>query len=292
MKTSRTARTATVAAALLLLATGCAGEETDDAPGDAAGGVSYDADDVVLQVEYTGGFTTATMLLTRLPAVTVYGDGRVITEGPQIMIYPGPAMPNLQVQRISPEDVQALADRALDAGVGAGLDFGQPPIADATTTRFTVLTQVGPQTSEVYALEHPDGEAADLTEDQRAARTAMWELFTALTDLPGTLGAEAVSEAEPYQATAVAAVAEPWQPLDEGLGDQPEVSWPGPELPGEPINDDLGLPCLTVTGADAEAVLAAAAEANLETPWESGDERWRVTLRPLLPGETGCADLL
>lgn len=274
---------------MLVLAAACA-----DATAGAGGGdgeeLSYADDDVVLQVEYVGGFTTPAHLATRLPALTVYGDGRVITEGPQIAIYPGPALPNLQVQRISREDVRTLVDLALDAGVGTRLDFGEPPVADAATTKITVLTQVGPQVTEVYALAEAADADSGLTDDQVAAREAVRDLLAALTDLPTTLGADAVSDEGPYQPTAVAAVAAPWSP-DDTLGEQPAIDWPGPQLPGEPLDADLGVHCVTVTGDETSAVLTAAAEANQLSPWVSGGERWQVTFRPLLPGETGCADL-
>lgn len=289
MTTSRSVRAAAAVATLLLLATACAQDAAGAGPASGED-ITYADDDVALRVEYTGGFTTPAVLATRLPVLTVYGDGRVITEGPQIMIYPAPALPNLQVQRISRDDVLALVDRALDAGVGTQLDFGDPLIADGATTKFTVMTQVGPQVTEVYALPEAGGADHGLTDDQVAAREAMRDLFAALTDLATTLGAAAVSDEGPYQPTALAAVVEPWQAADEP-DEQPEIAWPGPELPGEPFNPDLGLHCVTVTGAELDAVLAAAAEANQRTPWLSGGERYQVTLRPLLPDETGCAGL-
>ena len=39
------------------------------------------------------------------------------------------------------------------------------------------------------------------------------------------------------------------------------------------------------------AVLATAAKANAATPWTSGGRTWSLHLRPLLPDESGCADL-
>jgi hypothetical protein len=49
---------------------------------------------------------------------------------------------------------------------------------------------------------------------------------------------------------------------------------------------------VTATGQAAAAVLAAARSATQLTPWTSTDGRkWSVTFRPLLPGESGCADL-
>ncbi len=53
----------------------------------------------------------------------------------------------------------------------------------------------------------------------------------------------------------------------------------------------LGGGCVVATGQEATAVLAAAAAANSATPWTSGDTRWSVAFRPLLPDESGCADL-
>lgn len=289
MTTSRSVRAAVAAAALLVLATACAQDTAGAGPASDAD-IAYADDDVVLRVEYTGGFTTPAFLAARLPALTVYGDGRVITEGPQIMIYPGPALPNVQVQRVSRKDVAALVDRALEAGVGTQLDFGEPPVADAAATRFTVLTQVGPQVTEVYALEEAAGAEHGLTEEQVAARAAMRDLLAALTDLPATLGADAVSDEGQYQPTALAAVVEAWPTAAEVPG-EPEIEWPGPELPGEPLNAELGLHCVTVTGTELDAVLAAAADANQTTAWISGGEPYLVTFRPLLPDETTCADL-
>ncbi len=37
---------------------------------------SYSADTVVFRMEHTGGFVTPAMLATRVPTVSVYGDGR------------------------------------------------------------------------------------------------------------------------------------------------------------------------------------------------------------------------
>jgi hypothetical protein len=50
---------------------------------------------------------------------------------------------------------------------------------------------------------------------------------------------------------------------------------------------------VVVGGDQATAVLAAAGNGNALTPWVGADgSRWSVTFRPLLPDESGCADLL
>jgi hypothetical protein len=227
---------------------------------------------------------------TSLPVVSVYGDGRVITQGPVVSMYPWPALPNVLIQTIGTSDVVHLATQALSAGVGSLDDLGVPPVADAGSTRFTVLTDAGPRVTEVNAFGINDG-ASGLTTDQRAARSALQELFDALTDLPATLGPDAVSAAQPYQAETVAVVSQPWtDPGSPELSDQPELAWPGPVLPGAPASP-LGLSCVTITGTDAATVLEAAAPANALTPWVSDGRRWQVSFRPLLPDETSCDDL-
>jgi hypothetical protein len=251
---------------------------------------TYRAGDVALRVEYTGGFVPVETVLTRLPVVSVYGDGRVITEGPVVAIDPGPALPNVLVQTIGTADVGNLATLALSAGVGSGEDLGLPPVADAPSTRFTVLTDAGPRVTEVYALGITDG-GSGLTAAQRAARQALQKLVEDLTDLSATLGPDAVSAAQPYRPEAVAVVSRPWtDPGSPDLSDQPDKAWPGPVLPGAPAGPQ-GLSCVTITGTDAAAVLEAAKSANVLTPWVSNESRWQVNFRPLLPDETSCADL-
>jgi len=48
---------------------------------------------------------------------------------------------------------------------------------------------------------------------------------------------------------------------------------------------------VVATGAQLDTVLAAVAKANQNTPWSSGGNTYSITFRPLLPDESGCADL-
>ncbi|OMQ14788.1 hypothetical protein A7K94_0214110, partial [Modestobacter sp. VKM Ac-2676] len=235
---------ATALAGLLAVLAACAQGGTTAAPSPApttaAPQLPDAADALVLSVEHTGGFTTPEMLAARLPVVAVYADGRVFTEGPVIAIYPGPAWPNVQVQQIDRDDVRTLAQRALDAGLAEDGDLGSPPVADATSTRFTLQTADGTFVREAYALtdgalndgalndgaltEGRDWPDSGLTEDQREARARLAELRDALTDLPATLGPEAVGETEQYEPTAVAALVRPYtEPAD--LPAPPELPW-------------------------------------------------------------------
>lgn len=279
MKTLRQVRTYATVISLLTLGTACAPNAGAAGP-DA--GDPYGDDEVVLRVDRTGGLTTFAALATGFPALVVYGDGRVITKGPERTSYPWPALPDPRVQRISPSDVETLVDLALDAGVGAVVDVGVHP-ADGLSTQVTVLTETGYQRSTVHAFAG--------SEDDRAAREALRKLLADLTDLPETLGADAVSQDGRYQPTALAAVAEPWATSTYQYVESREVIWPGPELPGDTLDADVDLHCVTISGAEATEVLAAAAEALQSTPWVAGGGRWAVSLRPLLPHEASCTDL-
>jgi hypothetical protein len=271
------------ALALLLVLTACAQGGSGGVPGDAgatsASGPSPLPSGLVLQVAATGGFTTPEELATRLPLVTVYADGRVLTQGPQIAVWPAPALPNVQVQEVDAATVRDLVDRAVAAGVTETGDLGQPPLADATTTRFTLVTDEGTAVREAYALAETADDA--LTAEQRAARGRLRDLLDELTGLPGTT--------EPFVPQTLAAVVHPYSGGDPELP-QPEVPWPGPQLPGAPLGADLT--CVSATGQQAADLLAAAAPANTLTPWVAADgSRWSVAFRPVLPHESGCADL-
>ncbi|MDG4831571.1 hypothetical protein O7627_20025 [Solwaraspora sp. WMMD1047] len=280
-----------VGAPLMLLAAGCGQQGGDAGAQDAeSAALSYPDDAVVFRMDHTGGFVTPAVVATRLPAVSVYGDGRVITQGPTTLIFPGPALPNLQVGTISAAELENLVVQARAVGVGSASDLGTPPVADVTTTRFTVRGDKGVETLEVYALSEATADSG-LTADQQAAREKLREFAESLTSDSGPLGGVTGEESRPYVPTAIAAVAEPWVAAGD-VGEQPELTWPGPELPGAPLgNADLGLGCVTVTGDEASKLLSAAEQANAATPWTSAGKRWTVTLRPLLPDETDCADL-
>jgi hypothetical protein len=277
---------------LALLLCACAQRAGGAAADPTEPGLPGAPDELVLQVSYTGGFVTPEMLAARLPVVSVYADGRVLTEGPVIAIYPAPAWPNVQVQEIDRAAVHSLVERARAAGVTETGDLGMPPLADVPSTRFTLVTATETSVREVYALTEADGLGPDsgLAEEQLAARAELRGFLDELTDLPGTLGAAAVSAVAAYEPEAVAALARPWTADPEIV--QPESRWPGPALPGEPAGPLPGLGCVTATGDEARAVVAAARAATSLTPWVTDDgARWAVTFRPLLPHESGCADL-
>nr|BFE63200.1 hypothetical protein GCM10020063_077260 [Dactylosporangium thailandense] len=260
--------------ATALLAAACGSPSTIAEPPTA-----YAPDDLVLQVRSSGGMLPVEMLVTQVPEISVYGDGRVITAGPVTEMYPGPALPNVQVRHASPETVRKLAERAVKAGVGNGADLGTPQIMDAGTTIITVRTGTGLVTSDAPALGLGDD---GLSAAQHQARKPLVELVRYLRELD-------LGEPVAFEPSLVAAVGHQWQPREDGLPtDPPPVDWPGAApLPGDPVGN-LNVRCVT---ADAAPVLAAARSANARTPWVSGGARWEVGLRPLLPHESSCSDV-
>lgn len=268
----------------ILLVAACGGEAVDTGLELPA---SYAANDVVLRIETRGGLMAVEAALTELPLITVYGDGRVITEEQRFDVYPRPALPNVLVRTVSPDSVQRIARAARDAGVGSGRDYGTPEVMDAGTTWFSLRGRDGVVASGVPALGLDHG----LTRAQRRARAPLVALRDSLLDLPATLGDERVSEPRPYEPVALAAVARHWVDPELPGDDPPDIAWPGPALPGDPTAFASDLGCVTVTGSRVAQVLELAARARAVTAWTWAGERYFVWFRPLLPDESSCEDL-
>jgi hypothetical protein len=261
------------------------GPSPDSSSAPATGGAG---DALVLRVSSAGGFVPPSAIVGRLPETSVYADGRVIFNGPIALSYPGPALPNLQWGTISPATLQQLLDKAVAAGVKPGTDFGQPGVADAPTTEVTVVTAAGKRTVGAVALREARPDDPQLTKAQQQARTKLRTFVDELGDLTTKM---MTSEPQQYQPEIIAGIVQPYvEPADQP-GRPRTVEWPGPALPGEPLNPDLKLSCVTATGEQRDAVLAAAKDATANTPWVWANNGWSVLLRPLLPDETGCADL-
>ena len=71
--------------------------------------------DVAALMQFEGGHTTRQTQFTRVPIFAVYGDGRVITVGAQIAIFPGPALPSMQIAQLTSVEVAQIAGSATAA---------------------------------------------------------------------------------------------------------------------------------------------------------------------------------
>jgi hypothetical protein len=252
------------------------------------------SENLVLQVHSGGGFVPIVWHLREFPLFSLYGDGRVITQGPQIAIYPPPALPALLERRVSDEGIQAILKAAREAGLqGAGRRFEVFEVTDLPTTTFTVVTEGQVHETAVYGLgEVPD----DLAVGDRKERRTLFEFQSDLLDLESWLPEGSVSSDRPYEYDRLTVFV---VPVSEGGGDyggddQLEPSrkeWPLPgslSAFGEPMPNTPDVRCGTVEGADLKPVLAAAGEASVDTMWHSGGAAHLIVFRPLLPGEPPC----
>jgi hypothetical protein len=255
----------------------------------APGGITHPtgSHEVVIRVTNGGGFVALEYNLREVPQFTLYGDGTVIVPGAVDMKYPGPAIYPLQTFKQSEPEIQALLTAATTAGLldqpapDYG-DMGAVGISDAPTTTLVLNADGRTSTREAYALGM--GTGARLTAAQAQARKA---LAGFIADLPQ--GADAGA----YTPSGLAVYVAPYQG-DPQMDGKPVV-WPlGDDLAtsGKKVSDGLDHRCIAVEGEDTQTLLAALGKANELTQWlprENADSAYRLTVKPLLPGEVGCS---
>jgi hypothetical protein len=275
--------TRTLLAALLFLPLAACGD--DDGGGDAGpssttgGRPGGDGADLFVAVETIGGLLPPGVAFRDLPRAAVYADGTILVPGVITLQFPGPPVLPLAAGTLDDAAMDELLDAARDAGMVGGTpdvgDAGEIVIADAATTRVTVVVDGDAQVVEAYALgEAPVGGAdAALTDEQRAARLRL----TALLQLVEEAGAAATSLHEPerYRVLALA-------PGDDGELDGGELAWPD-GLPEPVLNE-----CVAITGDDVTTLEQALSDANERTRWTVGDDTFVLAIRPVLPHEPDC----
>ncbi len=250
-----------------------------------------DPNALILRIGQEGGFVPVQFNLTRLPDLSLYGDGRLIAQGPQILIFPGPALPNILVRTVSAEGVKAIVQEAAKAGL-TGPDRNYRAAADRVTdmpdTVFTLTTD-STHESTVYGFGSGEDLKAGSQEEIRAVK-ALHTFQERLTDL-GWLPEGSIGPEEPYDPAEMRIfVSEPVQP-EAGL-EQTPVAWPLAQPLAEfgaPVLPE-GFKCGTVAGDDLAKVLDLAKNANQQTPWESEGVKYGLSLRPLLSDESGCPE--
>jgi hypothetical protein len=269
-------------ALMALLATGCAQRAASG--GTPPPGTGHD---LVLRIDVAGGFLAPQAQLRQLPMFALYADGRLILPGPQIEIYPGPALPNLQVRTVSAEGLQAIRAAARAAGlVGPDRHYDAIRVADAPTTTFTVVADGTRHITSVQALgiEQP---APDASPEEITARAKLSALQSKLGDLSSWLPAGSLGEESPYRPAELRVYVFAYAPPQDLV--PRTVDWPlGSFRDFKPLPDQAGIRCGTVTGKDLDRVLATAGGANELTPWMADGDRWELAFRPLLQDESGC----
>jgi hypothetical protein len=215
----------------------------------------------------------------------------MIVEGPMIEIYPSPALPNLQVSRLTEEAIQAILEEAERAGlIGPDASYDYPCIADAPTTTFTVVADGATHTVSAYALGFEDGSGQGSCAAVKAdARAELQDFSQKLGDLRSWLPEGSIGAEEEYVPTQMRVYVRPYQ--GDAELEQAQVGWPlADPLAGFGERDpNLGdTRCGVVSGADLEALLPLAQTANELTPWSSEGTDYGLIFRPLLPDEHTC----
>ncbi len=249
-----------------------------------AGSVSTDPDELVVRVELTGGFVAVETVFTSLPVTSIYADGRVITSGPQTMIYPGPVVPNLLVRKLDATGMQAVLTAAEDAGIlTEPIDYGQPPVADVPDTVVTVNTNDTTYTQSANALGMEDA-TSGLTQAQIDERAKLSTFVDSMTDLETLVGADHIGPEQPYVVSGWRLRAMVADQLPTGDPAPTVVPWPIPSLPLASIGE-----CTAVTEpAMVTQVTDTMTKANQLTFFTDAGKTYQVLVRPLLPDETGC----
>jgi hypothetical protein len=285
-----------------ILAGACANASPGDGPGDGGTGsggggtvspTPIGSDQLVLRIEQVGGFVAIQYNLTRMPMMSLYSDGLVIAPGAQIEIYPGPALPALSQQRLSPDAIRLLIQAAIDAGLDKDRDFtdlGSMAVSDAPTTVFTLTVDGQTHVTQVYALDFDLGPAHDgMSQEEFQARKDLLAFQKHASEL-SWLPDGSVTDEGVYQPTALRIFSSAYQP-DPELTQTP-IAWPltpGLDLFGEPSQDTPGgMRCGTVDADAAASLLPLAEQANQLTPWTSDGAQYGLLFRPLLPDESGC----
>lgn len=279
----RPLRSAVAMALVGVLAVGCG--NTAPSPGSPVTTTSA-SDAMVIELSIGGGLAPAAVRVSdSLPRVWIGADGRYLRQAPEGIA--NPALPAIEERRISEDAVAGLVDQARSAGLLAdNPDYGKPLIADAMVTRVVVVTGGHRHQVLVSALGYPNPGLDDAAVAARARLSAFIDVLQHPERISG------VSAPTPYTPAQIAVFV-------LGAVDAPAenttATWPLGDLGSAGASSDWpagSARCLVVTGGDVTSVAKAAANQGRFTPWHSGDGLWDIGIRPLLPDEHSCADVV
>jgi hypothetical protein len=271
-------------AVIAVLGLAACGKETVTTGDGTSTTYSTNPSSLVVRVETTGGFVPVETIFTNLPVVSIYGDGSVITTGPQVMIYPGPVVPNLLVRKLDQSGMQAVLTAAQQAGIlTQPIDYGQPNVADVPSTVVTVNVNDQAFTQSANALGMVEA-TSGLTPAQIDARAKLSTFVASMSDLETLVGADHIGPEQPYTIAGWRLRATPAGQLPTGEPAPTVVPWPVASVPLASIGE-----CSAVTEAATVAqVTDTLTKANQLTFFTQAGKTYQVLARPLLPDETGC----
>jgi hypothetical protein len=250
---------------------------TSVAPSTSAGPGGYvhatGPDDVVLRLEWQGGYVPQAYAFTALARLVITGEGAVYTQGAQVEIYPQPLLPPALVGRIDEDELQDLLRAADEAGMLAHVTYEAPTnIADAPNTVLTLTVDGTTYVHNAYALGLGGTESDP-------ARTAFAEYVQYLETFMAEPHGEVPFVPDSY---AIRAVPEAQAPKPADGIEPDEVQWPA---------DAAGVALAAATECavvPSSAVQDVFAEATQITRFVDAGERYVLLVRPMVPGDPGC----
>lgn len=278
----------TIGAVSVVVIAGCAhaGNDNRNATMSEQFTHSRASNEVVIEVSSGGGLAPPVVRVgDSLPRVWISGDGRYLRqlEGGADT----PALVALEQRQLPEAALQSLLAEASGAGLLADSpDYGTPRIYDAVNTRILVVADGRRHDVRVRALGYPvaDLDAATVAARERVSR------FIDLLEHPERIAG--VGAPSPYTPTGVAvfvlgpaAASAATPPATWPLGDLAMVGTPT-TWPAQSAR------CLIATDAERQDVEAAAAGIIRSAPWRSAGALWEIAMRPLLPDEHTCADVV
>lgn len=274
-------------AALGLLLAACTGAVpsgsvvSSAAPGSSVGPSVDPGSGLLLRVAADGGFVPPGYLVTRLPSLSVYADGRVIEPGAVPAIYPGPAANPLVIHQLGKDGIEGIRAAARGAGLaGPDRTYDNAQVMDVETTVITYWDASGPHRLSIYALGFEPAPGASA--EERAARTAAANLVRQVRAyVDATPGAPFGPAAYRIYATRATEPAT-GQPAPNLL------DWPAalPALASLPaVSRPPGAACGVIEGAALAPFTTLLGSATAITRYRQDGAEWTLAIRPLLPDE-------
>jgi hypothetical protein len=234
----------------------------------------------VVRIEQKGGLLPQWETLRWFPTVVLYDDGRLIVQGPQIEIYPGPALPNLQVTHLTQAGIDQVLAWAKEAGLhGPDRQLGEQ-MMDAGSTVFTVVSTDGTHQTSVTDMTASGADIGAVNQFQNV-----------MLDLRTYLPNDVVGDDEPYAFDRLRLISFAADPTTIDPQLSTTIEWPL-DQPISALGDSLSEPanyrCALIDGADLQTLMPLFERSNELTLWQSEDTLYQFYLRPLLPDEEAC----
>ena len=241
----------------------------------------FDPSARILEVRLEGGLVPPETILSRMPMYTLFGDGRLVYEGPYPAIWPGPLLPALVQVDVGDEGLASVLADLNAVGLPRMVELYNydaiSQVADGPNTVVTYFDDAGEHVFSVYALRIAD------QKDPRVLLLA--DLVNRLDQLAAQAPSTGPFQIERLQVLAASQGAFP----DHDLAViQP---WPLSMTPDEMKELDFAVLCVVIAVPEEPATFRAFQDAHQLTFFEYDEVPYRFTVRPLLTGESGCVPL-